>query len=190
MNLNGAVPSCFQFRFRGFKGVLSVSPALDAMTEWLEQNGNEGDNLKLEMQLRPSQEKFKGPREDFIEIVKYSAPSPVSLNKPMLNIMDQVGVFSKSTSFNFIFQISRMQSEDSHERMIKRIHHLLNVHINRIMGALNNEKDALSAIAEFPKLIMADRLSNFHLAQEPFFRSLLRSWAKFMLGMTYGFRKL
>ena len=49
------------------------------------------------------------------------------------------------------------------------------------MGTLNNEKDALISIAEFPKLILSERLTDFCLTQEPFFRSLLRAWAKFML---------
>uniref|UniRef100_A0AC35EVV5 RNA-dependent RNA polymerase n=1 Tax=Panagrolaimus sp. PS1159 TaxID=55785 RepID=A0AC35EVV5_9BILA len=118
------------------------------------------------MHLRISQQKFKGPREEHIEIVKHSAPSSVSLNKPMLNILDQV---------------SKKQSAESHERIVKRVNYLLNRHINRIMGSLNNEKDALFSIAEFPKLILSERLSDFCLTQEPFFRSLLRSWAKFML---------
>uniref|UniRef100_A0A914PUN6 RNA-dependent RNA polymerase n=1 Tax=Panagrolaimus davidi TaxID=227884 RepID=A0A914PUN6_9BILA len=80
-----------------------------------------------------------------------------------------------------IVNVSKKQSAASHERIVKRVNYLLNRHINRIMGSLNNEKDALFSIAEFPKLILSERLSDFCLTQEPFFRSLLRSWAKFML---------
>uniref|UniRef100_A0AC34GWZ1 RNA-directed RNA polymerase n=1 Tax=Panagrolaimus sp. ES5 TaxID=591445 RepID=A0AC34GWZ1_9BILA len=166
LRFNGSVPSCFQFRFRGFKGVLSISTELDKILDWHQENGISSEKPCLEMQLRLSQLKFKGPREEYIEIVKHSAPSAVSLNKPMLNILDQV---------------SQKQSAESHDRIIKRVNCLLNRHINRIMGSLNNEKDALFSIAEFPKLILSDRLNDFCLTQEPFFRSLLRAWAKFML---------
>uniref|UniRef100_A0A914YXG6 RNA-dependent RNA polymerase n=1 Tax=Panagrolaimus superbus TaxID=310955 RepID=A0A914YXG6_9BILA len=154
------------FHHASNSGVLSVSTELDKILNWHHENKVASDEPCLEMLLRLSQLKFKGPREEFIEIVKHSAPSAVSLNKPMLNIMDQV---------------SKMQSIESHDRIIKRVNCLLNRHINRIMGSLNNEKDALFSIAEFPKLIFHDRLNDFCLTQEPFFRSLLRAWAKFML---------
>ncbi|VDL68770.1 unnamed protein product, partial [Nippostrongylus brasiliensis] len=38
LNLGTCVPSCFQFRFRGMKGVLAVNPYLDELSEWASKN--------------------------------------------------------------------------------------------------------------------------------------------------------
>ena len=164
LNCRDTVPSCFQFRFRGFKGVLSVNPALDLVNDFCERNNV--DNLNFEVEFRPSQEKFRGPREEFIEIVKYSTPTSVCLNKPMINILDQV---------------SLKQSPQTHKRITKHIQMLLNRHVNHIMACLNYEKYARAAISEFPQLIMVQHLYDFSLVQEPFFRSMLRAWSKSML---------
>lgn len=62
--------------------------------------------------FRPSQIKFISKRHprDQVEIVKYSSPVPVALNKPFINILDQV---------------SEMQSLECHRRVTNRIEELL-----------------------------------------------------------------
>jgi hypothetical protein len=102
LKLEGCVPSCFQIRFRGYKGVLTVDKHLDEMREWGKRNGIEDTTnpekrdcwLDLRIQFRPSQKKFKAPRANQkLEIVKYSSPVPISLNRPVNNILDQVYYF-------------------------------------------------------------------------------------------------
>lgn len=113
MQLGACTPSCYQFRYRGYKGVLSVNRHLDAMREWGVRNGvadrtnfakgqkKEGKKAKwrdgwlyLDLQFRPSQKKFRAPLgNQRLEIVKFSMPVPISLNRPVNNILDQVGVF-------------------------------------------------------------------------------------------------
>ncbi|VDM81762.1 unnamed protein product [Strongylus vulgaris] len=39
MMLKDCLPSCFQFRFRGLKGVMAVNPMLDEIALWASENG-------------------------------------------------------------------------------------------------------------------------------------------------------
>lgn len=102
LKLDGCIPSCYQIRFRGYKGVLTVDNSLDELREWGEHNGIQDLTnwekkdcwLDLDIQFRPSQKKFKAPRANQkLEIVKYSSPVPISLNRPVNNILDQVTKF-------------------------------------------------------------------------------------------------
>ncbi|CAD5216017.1 unnamed protein product [Bursaphelenchus xylophilus] len=75
------VPSCFQVRFKGFKGILVNWPNLVNR-----------ENYK-EIVFRESQHKFEDAKEDdkaTLEVVKYSMPSQVCLNRPLIMILDQV----------------------------------------------------------------------------------------------------
>uniref|UniRef100_A0A0M3ISB0 RNA-dependent RNA polymerase n=1 Tax=Ascaris lumbricoides TaxID=6252 RepID=A0A0M3ISB0_ASCLU len=96
LHLGKCVPSCFQIRFRGIKGVVSVDPWLTERSNWATEH-NIADNMenynkknKLYMLFRPSQDKFHAPLSHKIEIVKYSSPTPVCLNRPYIAILDQV----------------------------------------------------------------------------------------------------
>jgi hypothetical protein len=171
LELNNCVPSCFQIRFRGYKGVLVVDMHLDELANWGRLNGIRDDVkvricdgwLNIDFYFRPSQKKFKAKRDKKIEIVKYSAPTPVCLNRPMINILDQV---------------SQLQSPKLHQRMCRRVHCLLDQHLHNLTRSLIEEQRARNRLAEFPKLIMYEMLTDINLTQEPFFRSLLRGSAR------------
>uniref|UniRef100_A0A914XVN6 RNA-dependent RNA polymerase n=1 Tax=Panagrolaimus superbus TaxID=310955 RepID=A0A914XVN6_9BILA len=77
------LPSAFQIRCLGFKGVLSI----DHRHPMLIDSG--GDKLVL---FRESQKKFDVPNsmEVVLGIVKHSAPASVRFNKPLINLWDQV----------------------------------------------------------------------------------------------------
>ncbi|EJD75145.1 CBR-RRF-1 protein [Loa loa] len=175
LGLNKCVPSCFQFRLRGLKGVLSVDPALRQRRLWAECNDVEDKNRKtekvndLDVLFRPSQDKFHAPRKEMIEIVKYSSPTPVCLNRPFINILDQV---------------SDMQGFDVHRRIVHRIHGLLDRQLLQLSDALMSENKCRERLAEFPRRINVQYLSlarGFTLTQEPFFRGLLIASVRFTL---------
>lgn len=75
---------------------MSVETLLDKRKIWGDRYNVEDDPkehkrwLHLDAVFRPSQLKFLAPRATLIEIVKQSSPVQVSLNKPMINILDQV----------------------------------------------------------------------------------------------------
>ncbi|CAN8010599.1 unnamed protein product [Ixodes pacificus] len=75
----GAVPSAIQIRYAGYKGMLCVNPRL------------EGDKLMM----RGSMRKFECSTSDSLEVIKFSAPRAVYLNRPLITILEQLGVPSR-----------------------------------------------------------------------------------------------
>ncbi|KAK6725530.1 hypothetical protein RB195_004073 [Necator americanus] len=176
MMLGKCLPSCFQFRFRGMKGVLAVNPLLDDVASWAVNNGlSKEDHFfgswVLKMVFRESQVKFltdRGEKES-IEIVKYSGPSAVALNKPLISILDQV---------------SEMQSHECHIRVTNRIEQLAEEHLRSLARSLLYEKECRNTLKELPLRIHIDRLSvvaGFSLSTEPFFRSLVKAKANYFI---------
>ncbi|KHN72614.1 putative RNA-dependent RNA polymerase SHL2 [Toxocara canis] len=135
VNLGNAVPSCFQIRHRGIKGVLSVDPSLDERRQWAAANGIKDANSStnkindLAVVFRPSQDKFRAPRDTTIEIVKYSSPTPVCLNRPMISILDQV---------------SSMQGHAVHVMVTERVHELLDVQLAELAEMFLDEERYIS----------------------------------------------
>ncbi|KAH7934737.1 uncharacterized protein LOC119404960 [Rhipicephalus sanguineus] len=69
-------PSAIQIRYAGYKGMLCLNPTLD------------GDKLVL----RESMCKFPCSTSDVLEVIKVSAPRTVCLNRPLITILEQLGV--------------------------------------------------------------------------------------------------
>ncbi|XP_077499515.1 uncharacterized protein LOC144110476 isoform X2 [Amblyomma americanum] len=69
-------PSAIQIRYAGFKGMVCLNPKLD------------GDKLVL----RESMLKFPCSSSDVLEVIKVSAPRTVCLNRPLITILEQLGV--------------------------------------------------------------------------------------------------
>uniref|UniRef100_A0A1I8AR02 RNA-directed RNA polymerase n=1 Tax=Steinernema glaseri TaxID=37863 RepID=A0A1I8AR02_9BILA len=154
LKLEGHIPSCFQFRFRGMKGVLAVNHLLT-------------DSFNNDLFIRPSQVKFRAYRKKNLgaplEIVKYSTPCGVALNRPLLNILDQV---------------SEKQCLQSHERIVTRVHQLMDQQVNSLVMALTSETHCREKLSEMPIRMDMGFLSHefgFQLTSEPFFRSLLQA---------------
>uniref|UniRef100_A0A915CZD6 RNA-dependent RNA polymerase n=1 Tax=Ditylenchus dipsaci TaxID=166011 RepID=A0A915CZD6_9BILA len=169
LGLDGCTPSCFQFRFRGYKGVLAVDTSLDSMREWGLRNGVQDITdirkrdcwLDLAIKFRPSQKKFEAKRDGSkLEIVKYSSPVSISLNRPVINILDQV---------------SGLQSHSSHRRICDRIHYLMDMHLHSLTRSLMDEQKARNKLGEFPKLIIYEQITDLNLTKEPFFRGMVRA---------------
>jgi len=144
-----------------------VDKTLDDVREWGKKNhvvDNSKDTecwMDLAIQFRPSQKKFEAKRDNQrLEIVKYSAPVSISLNRPVINILDQV---------------SALQSPESHDRICNRIQYLMDVHLHSLTRSLMDEQKARNKLSEFPKLILYDQLSDLNLTNEPFFRDMVRA---------------
>uniref|UniRef100_A0AC34R5S7 RNA-directed RNA polymerase n=1 Tax=Panagrolaimus sp. JU765 TaxID=591449 RepID=A0AC34R5S7_9BILA len=168
LKLGDCRPSCFQIRFRGYKGVLCVNTDIDNTYSWMKERNKlvvtpRGKKLPWYQQsihFRPSQRKFIGPLETRMEIVKFSTPINVNLNKPLINILDQV---------------SEMQGPVVHHRVKNRICVLLEEHVQRSIDGLVDEMVARSILSEFTRYFHYNRLQEFYITEEPFLRSLLRA---------------
>ncbi|PIC47063.1 hypothetical protein B9Z55_006540 [Caenorhabditis nigoni] len=175
MDFGKGVPSCFQFRFRGMKGVIAVEPFLDDLRQWSIENDiqevSEDTAWGLNCVFRPSQIKFISKRHprDQVEIVKYSSPVPVALNKPFINILDQV---------------SEMQSLECHRRVTNRIEELLDRQMLSFAQQMVDETFCRNRLKELPRRVDIDYLRTtwgFTLSSEPFFRSLIKASIKFSI---------
>ncbi|KAH6930134.1 hypothetical protein HPB50_010396 [Hyalomma asiaticum] len=136
MNLKDR-PSAIQIRYAGAKGMLCVNPALP--------------NKKL-LCLRPSMQKFPCFNSEFLEVVKVSAPRSLTLSRPLITILEQLGV-PKDT---FVYLQERM--------------------ILEFTDALVNESSAVEVLTAWSKLKLPFKElseAGFQLTLDPFFRSLL-----------------
>ncbi len=113
----------FQIRFKGFKGILVIDPKLD-------------EEKKESIVFRKSQHKFSDPFDSTatMEIVKYSMPSPVVLNRPLIMILDQ----------NSVAQGYRVQ-----QRVSRRIHSLLEEQLNTMAGLYLLSIDLINVITRY-----------------------------------------
>ncbi|KAK0414154.1 hypothetical protein QR680_007174 [Steinernema hermaphroditum] len=168
LKLKDFVPSCIQFRYRGMKGVLSVNPVLDELNEWATINIADPKkrlHYSNNVVFRSSNKKFNTIRskrsEAPFEVVKYSAPCRMALNRPILDILDQV---------------AEMQSYEILEKIYRRVDELFEKQVLRAASCLTSERDARERLAELPKRIGISYLREFDgflLTEEPFFRSLV-----------------
>ncbi|UMM10221.1 hypothetical protein L5515_000094 [Caenorhabditis briggsae] len=173
MQMGNSVPSSFQIRFRGMKGMIAIDPYMDLIHQWNVSYDipYQVPNLELKCAFRPSQIKFeaKSLPGDQIEMVKYSAPVMVALNKPFINILDQV---------------SEMQSLECHKRVTGRVEELMDRQILSFARQMNDETYCRNRLKEFPRRIDIDFLRpmwGFTLSSEPFFRSLIKASIKFSI---------
>ena len=74
------VPSAFQFRMGGFKGVLAVDPTISL------------DSGDPPLYFRPSQRKFTAGHHSTLDIIRISAYSPAFLNHQIITLLNSVDV--------------------------------------------------------------------------------------------------
>ncbi|KAK1995923.1 RNA dependent RNA polymerase [Colletotrichum falcatum] len=93
------IPSAFQFRMGGCKGMLAVWP----------------DAKGLEVHIRPSQEKFKA-QFNGLEIIRFAQYSVATLNRQTITILTTLGVKSEP-----IMQLARQQVRNYEKAMNDRV---------------------------------------------------------------------
>ncbi|KAF6803018.1 suppressor of ascus dominance [Colletotrichum sojae] len=93
------VPSAFQFRMGGCKGMLAVWP----------------DAKGLEVHIRQSQEKFKA-QFNGLEIIKYAQYSVATLNRQTITILTTLGVLPDT-----ILKLARVQIKNYEQAMKDRV---------------------------------------------------------------------
>uniref|UniRef100_A0A0K0DD89 RNA-dependent RNA polymerase n=1 Tax=Angiostrongylus cantonensis TaxID=6313 RepID=A0A0K0DD89_ANGCA len=152
------VPSCYQVRFKGFKGVLAIDPSLDLM-----KNGPK-------IVFRKSQMKFKErcdeQENNILEVVKYSMPSAVCLNRPLITILDQV---------------TEKQSKWLHKKLCAKVHYYLETEFVVLMFFFpmllddSVAADELTLRLNLPINFVRLRECGICITNEPFLRRILVS---------------
>ncbi|CAI5438582.1 unnamed protein product [Caenorhabditis angaria] len=186
------IPSAFQFRYRGLKGMVAIDPFLDEVAKHFRNLYRHGyfkpysrivpENVEMTQAeydlepwtyracFRPSQIKFITTTKPCpIELVKYSSPCVVALNRPLINVMDHV---------------SENQSRACHKRICERIEELLDDQLLSFLKYMNNEDSCRAKLQEMPRRVhfgSLKKMSGFMLSTEPFFRSLVRAAVAVML---------
>ncbi|KFM79305.1 RNA-dependent RNA polymerase 1, partial [Stegodyphus mimosarum] len=131
-------PTAFQIRFKGCKGMIAESPSLTGRM----------------LGIRPSMEKFQCDSSNLLEIVKISAPRAMFLNRPLITILEQLGIES-----NVFLKLQKAMIFD-------------------LTNSLIYEKKACSTLSNFTSLDYPYRKllkAGICVTEEPFFRSLLLS---------------
>ncbi|KAF8787752.1 RNA-dependent RNA polymerase 1 like protein [Argiope bruennichi] len=131
-------PSAFQIRFKGCKGMVA-------------------EDLRLQgrkLAIRPSMEKFPCDTSNLLEIVKISAPRGLFLNRPLITILEQLGVEA-----NVFLKLQIEMVLDMTDSLIYE------------KKAWKMMSNLTTLDYPYKKLLKA----GICLTQEPFFRSLLLS---------------
>ena len=134
------VPSAFQIRYKGCKGLVVVDNTIDQEVEFLG--------------YRKSMDKF--PCDiDTLEILKYSCPRAVYLNRPLIALLDQL------------------------DTPLSTFERLLADHVSKLINAFLDEDSAIECIRSYcPQIFKLMRMELFHnsglsILSEPFFRKVL-----------------
>ncbi|CAB3407561.1 unnamed protein product [Caenorhabditis bovis] len=175
----GCVPSAYQIRFRGMKGMIAIDPQIDTdvLDVFVKDDVDDVAIVPREFGFscvfRPSQIKFISARTHDnkydLEIVKFSMPTPVALNRPFINILDQV---------------SSKQSFECHRRVCERVRQYLDIQLESFAKLMINEDACRGKLEEMPRRIRFASLlkrNGFVLSTEPFFRTLIRASIDFVL---------
>ncbi|GBG83216.1 hypothetical protein CBR_g36830 [Chara braunii] len=124
---NLAVPSSFQVRFAGCKGVLAVDPTLETLPSPASHWGKPGAKpaAKVKIAIRPSMKKFESPHRE-LEVIQWSGPRKAYLNRQLILLLSTLGV--KDEVF-IALQEDMVKSLDvlirnSGRSVLKTLHHL------------------------------------------------------------------
>uniref|UniRef100_A0AC34EZG6 RNA-dependent RNA polymerase n=1 Tax=Panagrolaimus sp. ES5 TaxID=591445 RepID=A0AC34EZG6_9BILA len=144
------VPSAFQIRFCGFKGMLAVDTTDKRLI------GNGGEYIAC---FRKSQEKFEvldnGKPVDF-DIVSFSKPAQAKLHQPFIAIMYWLALKTGKLE-EFLYRLCQMQNQTFHD----------------ILNPLLFEDEFFNVFRKLPKYFPIVCMRTENLMNEPFLRSMV-----------------
>ncbi|KAF3941467.1 hypothetical protein ABW19_dt0209484 [Dactylella cylindrospora] len=149
------VPSAFQFRLGGCKGVLAVDPKLKK---------GESDFASFQVCIRPSQQKFDAAH-NILEIIRCSAYSSATLNRQLIQVLSDLGL----DDHVFLNKLEH-QLRDLNEAVVDQ---------KTALGLLRKQIDPNQATLRIARLI----IDGFMSAQEPFVMCLLHLWRAWSIKM-------
>ena len=159
------LPSAFQIRCGGCKGVVSVEPHKKLM----KSNGG-----KYKVLLRPSQNKFEsfeGDESDF-DVVMFSAPSSVKLHRSFISLL-----------------MALARDQGKADVVEKRLNELLTDSFMEITDALMYPVAFKKVLESLPRYFPVSDLSAEHLFREPFLRSMVEAYMVSVASKSLGFSK-
>lgn len=154
------VPSAFQIRYAGYKGMVSV--------DFLDKRliGNGGDYYAC---LRHSQKKFdvsdKSPLD--FDIAQWSGPSGAKFHQCFIATLDSLAL--------------KLEGKQKHKELHQRLRQLLNESFTDILKPLVDGKAFVAAFERLPKYFPLSKMrtSEESSMQEPFLRSMIEAKATF-----------
>lgn len=143
-------PSAFQIRMGGCKGMLTVNEHVD---------GRKDKESDYTMLIRDSMMKFES-NDNTMRILKWAAPRAVFLNKPLVNILDQVQV-DTNVFYDFFesnsYVVALASMFDSHSIDLIHTHSVPNFPFQKILD------------------------NHISLSREPFFRDVIDYLSKYRM---------
>ena len=149
------IPSAFQIRFAGFKGMVSV----DTLNPNLKSN-----NGNYFVCLRESQKKFEVNDKGLIDfdIVQWSAPAPANFHRPFIAMLD-----------------AHARRAGQQNAVHQRLHQLLNKSSIEVIKPLIDNQYFISVLHKLPKYFPIQKMMTKNLLGEPFLRSMVEAHAVF-----------
>uniref|UniRef100_A0AC34FMN0 RNA-dependent RNA polymerase n=1 Tax=Panagrolaimus sp. ES5 TaxID=591445 RepID=A0AC34FMN0_9BILA len=146
------VPSAFQFRFAGYKGIVAV----DHLDPRLIDN-----NGQFFLLLRHSQKKFHvedtGDLLDF-DVVQWSSPTPSRLHGAFIAMVDALAIYNRKQG-----------------AVRSRLRQLHNETFIDIIKPLIDNRSFLATLEKLPKYIPISKMKTKNLLNEPFLRGMIEA---------------
>lgn len=145
------LPSAFQFRCLGYKGMVAIDPYNKNLVSYGGQ---------YVVMFRDSQKKFESIHENEIDfdVIKYSAPAPLKLHRSFIALL-----------------VALARDQGKLDVVEKRLHELFSSAFLEIIESLFDEKTFAKILNRLPKHFPMDKLYQEELIQQEFLRTVVEA---------------